>query len=99
MAKSQYLKQKSSGQMGKKQAEAGQFKDRNLAAMAPEKAMELFQPRDEMPVRMHAQMAGDPVPTEGESRREGAEKVTAAVSNKYFGFVVTPYTKTLPEGK
>lgn len=34
------------------------YKDRNLAAMAPEKAQEAFKPTDAEPVSLHKKMAG-----------------------------------------
>ena len=63
------------------EAKGGSFKDRNLAAMTPDAAQNACMPTDAMPIRMHAQMAGDP---SGGTNffRSAAEKKVEAIYGK-----------------
>lgn len=58
MKTERYSKPAGSNGSGQKDASYGEFKDRDLAGMSPEKAQEALQPTEAEPVRMHARMAG-----------------------------------------
>lgn len=46
------------GSYGQQAASYGNYKDRNLAGMSPEKAQEALKPTEAEPVNLHKRMAG-----------------------------------------
>lgn len=60
MPKSQYSKSNKGSERKESYSspQGGAYKDRNLAAMAPEAAQEELKPTDAEPVRMQTRMAG-----------------------------------------